>query len=35
VLSNQDHFRRAARTRAEEAFGLDLMVEEYLDFLLD
>ena len=34
ILSEQDHFRRAARARAEAAFGLDQMVERYLDVLL-
>ncbi len=35
VLLNQDRFRPAARARAEAAFGLDKMVEGYLDVLLD
>jgi glycosyltransferase involved in cell wall biosynthesis len=34
ILQNQAHFRAAARQRAEEAFGLDRMVERYLDVLL-
>ncbi|MGB8213128.1 MAG: glycosyltransferase family 4 protein [Anaerolineales bacterium] len=34
ILQNQDHFRTAARQRAEEAFGLDIMVEKYLQVLL-
>ena len=34
VLQNQAPFRAAARQRAEEAFGLDRMVEHYLDVLL-
>lgn len=33
VLLNQDHFRSAARARAEAAFGADRMVERYLDAL--
>ena len=35
ILLNQDRFRPAARARAEAAFGLDKMVEGYLDVLLD
>jgi len=34
VLQNQAPFRAAARQRAEEAFGLDRMVEKYLQVLL-
>jgi glycosyltransferase involved in cell wall biosynthesis len=34
ILQNQAHFRAAARQRAEEAFGLDWMVQRYLDVLL-
>ena len=34
ILQNQAHFRTSARQRAEEAFGLDKMVERYLDVLL-
>ncbi len=34
ILENQAHFRAAARQRAEEAFGLERMVERYLDVLL-
>jgi glycosyltransferase involved in cell wall biosynthesis len=34
ILKNQPRFRRAARRHAEVAFGLDLMVEKYLDVLL-
>ncbi len=34
VLSDQERFRPAARQRAEEAFGLERMVEKYLDVLL-
>lgn len=35
VLTKQDQFRAAARTRAESAFGLDQMVDAYLKVLLD
>ena len=35
MLSDLKRFRRAARTRAEAAFGLDNMVGAYLDILLD
>lgn len=35
ILENQDHFRRAARARAEQAFGLDDLVQRYLDVLLE
>ncbi|MGD0876869.1 MAG: glycosyltransferase family 4 protein [Anaerolineales bacterium] len=35
ILENQAHFRAAARQRAEEAFGLDRMVERYLEVLLE
>jgi glycosyltransferase involved in cell wall biosynthesis len=34
ILLNQEQFRKAARQRAEEAFGLDKMVDRYLDVLL-
>ena len=34
ILQNNAHFRAAARQRAEEAFGLDAMVDRYLDVLL-
>lgn len=34
ILSEQEHFRQAARARAEAAFGLDQMVDRYLDVLL-
>ena len=34
ILQNQAHYRAAARQRAEEAFGLDQMVERYLDVLI-
>ena len=34
VLNNQARFRQAARARAEAAFGLDKMVDEYLNALL-
>jgi glycosyltransferase involved in cell wall biosynthesis len=34
VLADQPRFRSAARQRAEAAFGLDHMVERYLDVLL-
>ena len=34
ILQNSVHFRVAARQRAEEAFGLDAMVEKYLQILL-
>ena len=34
VLNDQPRFRAAARQRAESAFGLDTMVEKYLDVLL-
>lgn len=33
ILSQQENFRARARARAEEAFGLDRMVERYLDVL--
>ena len=33
ILANQAGFRKAARRRAEEAFGLDIMVEGYLEAL--
>lgn len=35
ILQNQEHFRKAARTRAEEMLGLDEMVDAYLKFLLE
>jgi glycosyltransferase involved in cell wall biosynthesis len=34
ILQDQKHFRSAARQRAVEAFGLDKMVDSYLDVLL-
>jgi glycosyltransferase involved in cell wall biosynthesis len=34
VLADQPRFRSGARRRAEAAFGLDQMVEKYLDMLL-
>jgi len=34
ILQNNKHFRTLARQRAEEAFGLDKMVDRYLDVLL-
>lgn len=34
ILQNNMHFRTAARQRAEEAFGLDTMVDKYLQVLL-
>jgi glycosyltransferase involved in cell wall biosynthesis len=34
VLADQPRFRNGARLRAEAAFGLDQMVERYLDILL-
>jgi glycosyltransferase involved in cell wall biosynthesis len=34
ILADQPRFRKAARQRAEEAFGLDQMVERYLNVLL-
>ncbi len=34
VLADQPRFRGGARLHAETAFGLDQMVEKYLDFLL-
>jgi glycosyltransferase involved in cell wall biosynthesis len=34
ILAGPERFRRAARLRAEEAFGLDRMLERYLDVLL-
>jgi glycosyltransferase involved in cell wall biosynthesis len=35
VLANQENFRSGARARAETAFGLDKMVDAYLNVLLD
>jgi glycosyltransferase involved in cell wall biosynthesis len=35
IFKNQAHFRLAARKRAEAAFGLDQMVDRYLEALLD
>ena len=35
VLQNQDLYRSNARQRAEKAFGLDLMVDRYLEILLN
>ncbi|MBN1537584.1 MAG: glycosyltransferase family 4 protein [Anaerolineales bacterium] len=34
ILSKQEHFRRAARVWAEAEFGLDKMVERYLEVLM-
>ncbi len=34
LLANLPHFRAAARERAETAFGLDRMIDQYLDALL-
>jgi glycosyltransferase involved in cell wall biosynthesis len=34
IFSNQAHYRQAARSRAEAAFSLDDMVEQYLEVLL-
>jgi glycosyltransferase involved in cell wall biosynthesis len=34
IIDNQERFRTSARSRAEEAFGLDTMVKRYLDVLL-
>jgi glycosyltransferase involved in cell wall biosynthesis len=34
ILTDQPHFRSAARARAEEAFGLDQMVDKYLNALI-
>lgn len=34
ILQDQPRFRRAARRRAEQAFGLERMVEEYLEVLI-
>jgi glycosyltransferase involved in cell wall biosynthesis len=34
IFRDQLRFRKAARQRAEEAFGLDRMVDRYLDVLL-
>jgi glycosyltransferase involved in cell wall biosynthesis len=34
IIQNQRRFCKAARRRAEEAFGLDRMVDRYLDVLL-
>jgi glycosyltransferase involved in cell wall biosynthesis len=34
ILADQARFRRAARCRAEEAFGLDAMVDKYLEVLV-
>jgi glycosyltransferase involved in cell wall biosynthesis len=33
ILHNQEHFRKGARARAEEAFNLDDMVDSYLKAL--
>jgi glycosyltransferase involved in cell wall biosynthesis len=33
ILTNQPHFRSAARIRAEDAFGLDQMLDGYLQAL--
>jgi len=34
ILANQGHFRMAARARAEAMFGLDKMIEGYLNILI-
>jgi glycosyltransferase involved in cell wall biosynthesis len=34
ILGDQENFRQAARRRAEQAFGLEQMVEAYMDVLL-
>jgi glycosyltransferase involved in cell wall biosynthesis len=34
IFLNGSHFRAAARARAEEAFGLDRMIDRYLEVLL-
>jgi glycosyltransferase involved in cell wall biosynthesis len=34
IRQDQPRFRRAARQRAEEAFGLDQMVDRYLAIML-
>ncbi len=34
ILTENEHYRRNARSRAEAAFGLDEMVESYLDALV-
>ena len=34
VLQDQDHFRKSARERAESAFDVETMVDEYLKVLL-
>jgi glycosyltransferase involved in cell wall biosynthesis len=34
ILTKQDQFRAAARSRADSAFGLDQMVESYLKVLM-
>ena len=34
ILVQQEHFRSAARARAEENLGVDKMVDQYLEFLL-
>ena len=35
ILNNQNHFRQAARARAESTLGLDQMTESYLKILLE
>lgn len=35
IIKNQKRFRTAARARAEDVFGLDEMVDQYLEILLD
>lgn len=35
ILNEQDLFRKGARARAEEAFGLDQMVARYTEVLLN
>jgi glycosyltransferase involved in cell wall biosynthesis len=34
ILANQGHYRMAARARAEAMFGLDKMIEGYLNILI-
>jgi len=34
ILTNQEHYRAAARAHAAANFGLDAMVEQYLEALL-
>jgi glycosyltransferase involved in cell wall biosynthesis len=35
ILNDQEHFRLAARRRAEARFGLEMMVDDYLHALFD